>query len=176
MIKKFFCVFLCVVFCLSLVACGEKADDTPKSDGDIKEVHEEIPLTEEEKGILEAMGSDVNVIPDEEYIETISEMRYHTADYIGRVYQVEGIFASDDEGISVYRKLINGDETETLGISLRYLEKEIPDGAWIRITGIVAEDEADDESAAVLDVVAIEALAEYGQADLQWNGFYEHQH
>ena len=176
MIKRILYVFLCGVLCLSMAACGGNAKDESTSSGDPQVAYKEVRLTEEEKSILEAMGSDVNVITDEDYMKTVSEMIYHTAGFAGAVYQMEGVFTFDGENASVYRTLVNGEQTQVLGLPLNCLEKEIDNGAWVRVTGIVAEGETNGEPATVLDVVAIEALPVCGQATLQWDGSSVHQH
>lgn len=176
MFKRMICVFLCGLLCLPLAACGGNAETTSTSAGDRQVTYEEVPLTEEEKSILEAMGSDVNIIANEDYRTTVSELIYHTSSFVGTVYQLEGVFSLDGEEASVFRTLVNGEQTQILGLPLRYLEKEIDNGAWIRVTGIVAEGERNGETGTVLDVVAIETLPEYGQANLQWDGSSIHQH
>lgn len=169
MMKRVLSAVLSVVLILSLAACGEKAADGFKTE---QVDYDAVLLTEEEKGILEAMGSDVNVVSDESYVSTVSELIYHTADYVGSVYQLEGVISVDGENVSVYRTLVNGDETQQLGLPLRYMEKEIVDGAWVRVTGVIASG----ENGTVLDVVAIEAPEEYGQTEFQWDGSDVHQH
>lgn len=175
MMKRILSILLCAALCLSLAACGGNGDAPSSAAGDAA-VYDPVPLTEEEEGILEAMGSDVQGISDEDYIATVGELLYHTADYAGQVFQLEGVLFADGETASVYRTLENGDQTQTLGLPLRYLEKEIASGAWVRVTGIVAQGEVDGASATVLDVVAIEALSAYGQDTLPWDGASVHQH
>lgn len=174
--KKSILVILCLVLCLSICACNNV--DTPETTtGITPEVsYEIISLTPEEEGIIEAIGSDVNVVTDETYVKTIGELIYHSHEYSGTVYQLEGVFSVDGENLSIYRTLVNGDTKETLGLPLQYVEKEIEDGAWIRVTAIVSEIEVDGSYTTALDVVAIESLAAYGQAEIQWDGSEIHQH
>lgn len=167
--KKFLSAFLCIVLSILLTACGNKASEEFKTE---KVDYDAVTLTEEENGILNAMGADVNVITDDTYVSTVSELVYHTETYAGSVYQMEGVISIDGENVSVYRTLVHGDETMQLGLPLRYMEKDIVDGAWVRVTGVVAEG----DSGTVLDVVAIEAPTQYGQTEFEWDGEDIHQH
>lgn len=193
MIKKVFCLLFSIVMCLSFAACGgtnesnaEVAETTAVETAPVEAteasaefepaVYEEVSLTEDEAMILEAMGSDVNVVAEDAYVETVAELIYHTSEYVGTVYQVEGIFSIDGEDMSVYRILENGDEIQNLGLPVRYLEKDIVNNAWVRLTGVVASAEVNGENVTVLDIVAIEALPEYGQTHIQWDGSAVHQH
>lgn len=171
MIKKVFCAMICLALCLSMAACTEKKPDDPTGTSQTG-----IPLTQEERDILDAMGSDVQVIPDDAYIQTVAELMYHTSEYVGKVYQLEGRFSAGGEFGQIYRTLVSESKTMTLGLSLRYLNKDIADGSWIRVTAIVAQGEVDGKAATVLDVVAIEAPQKAGQAELPWDGADIHSH
>lgn len=182
MIKKVFCALTCLALCLSMAACVQ---DTPNPSGtgapstegtSAPSTNPVVPLTQEEQSILEAMGSDINVVSDDKYIETVAELMNHTSDYEGKVYQLEGCLSAHDEHAQVYRTLVNGSQTMTLGLPLRYLEKDIADGSWIRVTAIVAQGEVDGKSTTVLDVVAIEAPEKVGQVELPWDGGDIHSH
>ncbi len=171
MFKKVVCALICLALCMPIAACAEQQTEEPT-----KVVSEAVALTEEEQGILKAIGSDIHVVSDEDYIKTVAEMMYHTADYAGQVYQLEGILSVKEDNIQLCRTLVSEDETMTLGLPLRYLEKDIADGSWVRVTAIVAQDDSGEEPVTVLDVVAIESLAEAGQAELAWDGLEIHQH
>lgn len=173
MFKKVVCAVLCLALCMPIAACAEK---WTKASEPTNAAAETVALTDEEKGILEAIGSDIHVVSDEDYIKTVAEMMYHTADYAGQVYQLEGILSVKEDSIQLYRTLVSEDETMTLGLPMRYLEKDIADGSWVRVTAIAAQDDSGEEPIAVLDVVAIESLAEAGQAELAWDGSEIHQH
>ncbi len=171
MFKKVVCAVICLALCMPIAACAEKqTEETTKA------ASEAVALTEEEQGILEAIGSDIHVVSDEDYIKTVAEMMYHTAEYAGQVYQLEGILSVKEDSIQLCRTLVSEDETMTLGLPMRYLEKEIADGSWVRVTAIVAQDDSGEEPVAVLDVVAIESLTEAGQAEMAWDGSEIHQH
>lgn len=166
--KKLIAILLSLVLTLALTACG-----TAESVQTAQPVVATVPLTQEESGILEAMGEDVNVIANEDYIHTVAELLYHGDSFSGQVYQLEGSLRKSDEGVFVYRNLVHDGEKTELGLPLRNLEKDVPDGAWVQLTGIVAVDE---DGNTVLDVVAIVVPAEVGEVDMDWAGGELHQH
>lgn len=164
--KKIALLLCTALLLLSLAACGDTAAAP-------------IPLTEEETGILEAMGSDVNVVSDADYAAVLTELQAHPGDFSGQVYQFEGVFTTSTvNGVEtpfVYRTLVyNGEET-VCGLPLKYLEKELLDGAWTRVTGIVGTDDFGGETQTVMEVVAVETLEKAGQSQLEWDGV-GHQH
>lgn len=174
--KKCILFLLCVVLCVSMVACGGNDAPAAPAATEAQIVSEAVPLTDEEKEIIKLMGADVVPVSDEEYISVISEMTYHTADYVGKVYQVDGILTVEGENVTLSRNLVHGDETVVLGLPVRYLTKEIVSGSWVRLTAIVAEAEINGQAMTVLDTVAVEGLAEVGNANLEWDGNSTHQH
>ncbi len=177
MIKKILCAVMCAALCLAMAACTEDkpATDPTRNTAPLTQ-KETVPLTQEEKDILEAMGSDIHVVTDDTYINIMAELINHTAQYMGKVYQFEGRFSVNDKGARIYRTLVCGSETMSLGLPLRNLEKEIPDGAWIRVTAIVAQGEIDGQAATVLDAVAIEAPEKSGKVEIPWDGDDIHSH
>lgn len=175
--KKFICILMSVVCCLSVIACSRNESTEVSGTAQIEQiVYDSIPLTDDEQLIIDAMGADVQVVKDEDYINVVSEIIHHTHEYEGKVYQIEGIISVDGENALVYRTLVNGKETMIHGLPLRYLNKDIVNGSWVRVTGIVAETEIDESNNAALDIVAIEATAEYGQHQLEWDGSDVHKH
>lgn len=138
-----------------------------------------IPLTDDESEVLEAMGDDVNVITDDDYSGIVIELQAHPGNFSGQVYQLEGVYTTGSvNGMDtpfVYRTLIHDGEETTCGLPLKYLEKEIPDGAWIRVTAIIGTEDYGGETCTVMEVVAVEALAKAGQSQLEWDGV-GHQH
>ena len=134
---------------------------------------ETVPLTEEEIDLLNAIGNDLRVISEADYANEVTEMIHHTASYTGQVVQIEGVYSSNLNGDSipyVYRTLVaNGTET-TCGLPLVYLETEIPDKAWIRVSAIVGSGEVNGKSVTVLEVIAIESLSKSGQKTVEWTG------
>ncbi|MBQ6809192.1 MAG: hypothetical protein IJP09_00610 [Clostridia bacterium] len=137
-----------------------------------------IALTPEEANLLQAIGADLNVIEESEYAETLTEMIYHVGSYSGTVVQFEGIYDSNLNGNSityVYRILSNNGTETICGLPLSYMEKEIPDNSWVRVSGIINASEVNGTQATVLEVIAIETLAEKGAEKLDWTGS-THQH
>lgn len=171
-----------VLLLLAFAACNRETavedqdenDSQTSSEASVSQPTEAIPLTEEETGILEAMGEDVNVVTEAEYPTTVTEMNHHTAQYAGQVYQLEGVYTTTTiNGVDtpyVYRTLVNGEEKTVCGLPMKYLEKDLADGSWIRVTAIINSGDFDGETCTVAEVVAVETLAEAGQAELQWSG------
>lgn len=140
---------------------------------------EAIALTQEETGILQQMGDDVNVIAEADYPSAVTELQAHPDAFSGQVYQLEGVYTTATvNGVEtpfVYRTLVHDGEKTTCGLPLKYLEKELPDDAWIRVTAIINTGDFDGQSYTVMEVVAVESLAQAGQAELAWDGV-GHQH
>ena len=133
-----------------------------------------IPLTEDEVEILELMGEDVQVISEEEYPEMVTELQAHIGEFDGQVFQLEGTFTTTelngDETPFVYRTLVHDGEKTQCGLPIRYLQKELPEGSWIRISAIINSFEYGGESYTTLEAVEVETLAEPGSAELDWDG------
>lgn len=161
---KRFTAAVCACFLLAaLTGCGKEAVQT------------EVPLTDREQNILDQMGDDVHPVDDGAWGETVSELQAHCDEFTGEVYQLEGIFRASMtiNGVDtpyVYRTMVNGGEKTELGMPLKYLTKELADGAWVRVTAIINGSEYGDETLTTLEVVAIETLAEAGTAELTWSG------
>lgn len=159
--------------CIAMAACGGSGEPAGT---DAIAAFDPVPLTEEEATLIDMMGEDIIPVSDEEYISTVSEIIYHTDAFAGQVFQLEGVLNIDGETMTLYRNLVHGDQTQKLELPLRYLEKEVSSGAWVRITGIVSSAEVDGQTVSVLDIATIEGLAEVGQMDLEWDGGSTHQH
>lgn len=170
--KRIISILLCVALCAVLAACGGNTEQKTAESAQ-KYSFEAVPLTDEEKEIVALMGDDINVVSDADYISTVTEILYHGNSFTGMVYQLEGTLTVDGETVALSRNLVSDKETMVLGLPLRYMNKEIGSGAWVRVTGIVA---ANDDGQSVLDVVAIECLAQQGQANMSWDGGEVHQH
>ena len=173
--------FLCgVLAALCLVGCTARGNNGDTSAGGSKTAAgTAIPLTEEETDILEAMGEDVQTISDADYASTVFELQAHVGEFAGQVFQLEGVYSADglddSDAPFVYRTLVHDGSETKLGLPLRYLEKELTDGSWIRVTAIIGTEDYNGESRTVLEVVAVEAPAEAGQTQLDWDGV-GHQH
>lgn len=158
--KKFLITVLIILSLLTISACKE---NTPVST---------ISLSQEEIEIIEAIGEDLEIISEEDYPETVTEMIHHTNLYEGRVVQIEGVYSENinDATPYVYRILSHNKMETTCGLPLLYVEKDIPENAWVRVYAIVNKGKIDDKDATVLEVIAVETLAEGGQKTLEWNG------
>lgn len=163
--KKIALLLCTALLLLSLAACGDTAAAP-------------IPLTEEEAGILEAMGSDVNLITDADYANALTTLQAHPGTFSGQVYQFEGVYTTSTvNGVEtpfVYRTLVHDGAETICGLPLKYLEKELPDGAWARVTAIVGTDDFGGETQTVMEVVAVETLEKAGQSQLEWDGVGHH--
>lgn len=161
---KQFTAAVCACLLLTLAGCGESAAETTV-----------VPITDREQNILDQMGDDVHPVSDEIWGETVSELQAHCGEFTGEVYQLEGILRASMilNGVDtpyLYRTMVNGGEKTGLGMPLKYLTKEIPDGAWVRVTAIINGGDYGGETLTTLEVVAIETLAEAGAAELTWSG------
>ncbi|WP_322199590.1 hypothetical protein [Acutalibacter intestini] len=142
---------------------------------------EVIPLTSEEKDILSQMGEDIHVVSDEDFPQIVPEIIAHCADYTGQVYQMEGFYTVEnvngEESPYFYRTLVNNGEKTICELPMKYLEKELPLGAWVRVTAIINFSDLGGEEFATLEVVAVESLAMPKKTELPWNGpSHEHEH
>lgn len=161
---KRFTAAVCACLLLMLAGCGEPAAETTV-----------VPLTDREQNILDQMGDDVHPVADVVWGETVSELQAHCDEFTGEVYQLEGIFRASMtlNGVDtpyVYRTMVNGGEKTELGMPLKYLTKELEDGVWVRVTAIINGSEYGDKTLTTLEIVAIETLAEAGEAELTWSG------
>lgn len=167
---------VCVFLLLTLAACGGPAEKT--ADETAAEATF-VPLNDREQNILDQMGDDVQPVTDEIWGETVSELQAHCDEFTGEVYQLEGIFRASMSinGVDtpyVYRTMVNSGEKTELGMPLKYLTKELADGTWVRVTAIVNGSEYGGTTFTTLEVVAIETLAEAGEAELSWDGPSHH--
>ncbi len=168
--QKRFILFICAVLLLLCTSCSS---DTPTST-------KVVTLDSDEQLVLDAMGDDIKIVSEEDYPITVTELVAHTASYTGQVYQIEGIFTMahfNDGNPFVYRTLINGNTKTIAGLPLKFLTKEIDEGSWVRVTGIINEGTVDGTKLTVLEVVAIETVGERGNAELTWSGSsHNHEH
>lgn len=164
MIKKKFTFILCIVLSIFLIACGKRADK------------QKVPLDKDEKEMIELIGEDINTVTDDDYAQTVNELIYHTQEFSGQVYQLEGVYSVDADETYITRTLVDGEEKTVCSLPLKYVQKDLEPGAWIRVTGVINQGEIDGEEKTVLEVVAIEALGREGKTELPWDGNFEHQH
>lgn len=165
-------ILLSILFALliSMSACN----NVPMSDIENPDNSTEtVSLSAEELELIEAIGTDLEVVTDSNYADTVTEMIYHTDSYVGRVFQIEGVYSSNLNGDSVqyvYRILNNNGSETVCGLPLVYMEKEILDNSWIRVFGIVNKGDVNGSDGTVLDVIAVESLSKAGQKTLTWTG------
>lgn len=149
--------------------------DDPQED-DLTHV---IPLTDEEEELIGLFGEDLQIISEEDYPNTVSELQHHPGSFNGQVFQLEGTLKTTTvNGVEtpfVFRMLNNSGEITECGLPLKYLAKDIPDNSWIRVTAIINTEDYDGSVQTVLEVVAVEVPAEAGSAELDWTGS-EHSH
>lgn len=170
--KKFLVLLLCIALCASMIACGKNSDSDALKAFNENVVIDEVPLSDEEKELIELIGSDITVVSDEDYISAISELTHHPAEYAGYVFQIEGVLSYEGDQITLYRTLVHGEQTQILGMPVNYLVKDFEDNSWVRLTAIIS----DVDGVTALDVIAAEGLAEVGSAALAWDGNDTHQH
>ena len=177
MLKKFttlICILLALLMCAS--CSNDQSGDNPEQNNVQVDV---IPLTTEEAELLEAFGDDLQIVSEEDYPNTVTELQYHADDYSGQVFQIEGILKTTTiNGVEtpfVYRTLNNAGEKTECGLPLKYLEKEISDGSWVSVTAIINTEDYNGSTQTVMEVVAIEAPANTGNAELNWTGS-QHNH
>ncbi len=184
-LKKIVLLLFTALFLISCAACTPKSEANPNETPEVstpsetEEKLEAIPLSEEEQRILKEMGEDVQSVSEEDFGNTVTELVFHGEDFVGQVFQMEGLYTvtavNQVETPFVSRTMVNGQEKTVCGLPLKYLEKDLSDGAWIRVTGIINTADFEGETATVLEVVAVEALETPGQAELSWTG-PAHQH
>lgn len=163
MYKRIICLLFFCVIGVSLFSCGMNSKKA-------------VPLSKDEEELIEMVEDDMNIVTDDSYVDTVGELLYHTDQFSGQIYQLEGVYSVEEDQAYLSRTLINGEEKTICSIPLKYLQKDIEPNSWIRVTGIINQGEVDGENKTVLEVVAIEALAKQGKAELSWNGSFEHQH
>lgn len=132
----------------------------------------ELQLSQEDMDLLAAMEPDIVVIDDDSFPETVTELMYHVGSYTGKVYQLEGVYSAQLDGIEtpyLYRLLVNGDETTVAALPIVYFADEIAENSWVRVTAIIGEGEINGVQSTVLEVVAVENT-EPGNAELVWTG------
>ena len=176
--KKILALFLCVFLGLPLAACsGSNTQETPQGVPETQNVAEDsssvtdtqaavdnnennsqegladLDLTDEE--LLEALGDNIHVVSNDDYIQTVTDFKENSNNYIGQIYQLEGVFAKDGYNLYVMRE---ADESGSSRLPLKYVADEPEENTNIRVTGIVNLGEVDGETVTVLDVAVIETL------------------
>lgn len=149
--KSFLAIIFSVLLLLSCVSCQKKYGDT---------------LTSDEIEILKAVEDDIQVIHEAEFANTVTLLKAHAHDYEGQIFQLEGVYSTEyghGDFPCVYRTAIKEGRELVYSMLLTGFSKEIEEGNWIRVTGIL-DSKSDDHGHAnvVLDVLAIEILSQEG--------------
>lgn len=120
--------------------------------------------TDEE--LLEVLKDDIHVVADDEYAAMVKAFTEETDQYTGDIYQLEGLYTTENGFPYITRTAADGDSKTASGMPLKYVDGEPEEGAWIRITGIVNYGEVNGENRAVLETVVLEVMEEQGQAEV----------
>lgn len=181
-IKRIIASCSCAILVLACAGCGNEKDQTNETEKEAQNISIDnetvrsnydkpaIPLDEDEIELLSLVEADINYITDQNYAEVVPELAAHTGEFSGYLYQIEGLCLLDGDTPYVARTLVNGKKKTTSGLPLKYMEKTIEEGSWIRVTGVIQEGEIDGETVNVLEVIAIESLSAMGQSELTWSG------
>ena len=163
--KKIIALFLCVLLSFSLISCSSR-DPQEMPAGTSEETENQEPLlgpdaTDED--LLELLGDDVHVVTEDEYMETLKDIKENTGEYAGQIYQMEGFFIKDGDNPYLGASADGGKAEGSL--PLTYMTQEPAEGSRVRITGIVNQGEVDEETVAVLEVLVVENLEELKEAE-----------
>lgn len=153
--KTFILLCLSVFLLFSTTACGPSTT---------------VGLDDSESEVLALIGDDVQVVEESEWANIVPELAAHIGEFDGQVFQLEGVLRRDGDQPYVYRTLVNGDSKTECALPLRYLQKEIEEGAFVRVTGAVNAGELNGETVNYLEVIAIEVLSSGGASELPWSG------
>ena len=152
MLKKSFLIIVVLVLIVSsCVSCQKQYGET---------------LTAEEIELLKAVEDDIQVVHEPEYVSTLTVLQSHSHDYEGQIFQLEGVYSEKyghGETPCVYRSVMMEGDEWIYSMLITGFNKEISEGSWIRVTGILSN-KADDHghTNVVLDVLAIEVLSSEG--------------
>lgn len=170
MLRKMISCFVCACLFFSTAACSgsnlkKSAEgsaglqpDTVSAEGKEGSSQPE-PLLDADATdgeLLEALGDEVHVVTDEDYIKMVKEFQEHTEAYAGQIYQLEGAFATQNGAPCIARTVVDGNEKTTSSMPLKYLTQELEEGTWIRVTGIVNEGEIEGKSMPLLEAIVVE--------------------
>ena len=109
---------------------------------------------------------DIHVVADDDYAAMVKAFTEETNQYTGDIYQLEGLYTTENGFPYITRTVVDGDSKTASGMPLKYVDGEPEEGAWIRITGIVNYGEVNGENRAVLETVVLEVMEEQGQAEV----------
>lgn len=149
--KSFLAIVLLILTVFNCVSCQKEYGET---------------LTSREIELLKAVEKDIQVVYEPEFVSTVTTLQSHAHDYEGQIFQLEGVYSTKyghGDIPCVYRSVMNEGREYIYTMLITGFSKEIADGSWIRVTGIL-NSKADDHghSNVVLDVLAIEILSQEG--------------
>ncbi len=168
--KKFLLLFTILSLVLTICGCSEPnvTDDQTPTPTLVSEAldtltptstpKKTIELTEEEVALLQAMHEDIVKVSAENYLDVVADISSNTANYIGKVYQFEGVYSVLDVHGEKTPYIINTVNGEAIGLPLLYLSKEIEVDTPICVTAIIGVNEHDGHAHAALELVAIESI------------------
>lgn len=147
--------------------------DTPEDEADSKDsegrAEEMEPLlgpdaTDEE--LLEVLKDETTVVADTDYIAMLRSFQEETNDYVGKIYQIEGIYVVEDGTPYLSRTVVDGEKREPCRIPLKYVMEEPEEGAWIRVTGILNRGKVGTKVVPLLEVTVLQLPETPGQEEI----------
>lgn len=169
---------LCALISASLAACSQGAQNlsedssktqdasetnsTPQEDNgsgsnaDSGEAGNKEPVLEagaSDEELLEVLKDDIHVVSDAEFHDIATGILERTAEYTGKIYQLEGVLKMDGATLC----LAHDTEDDAPLLPLKYLKSNFKEGDTVRITGIANQD-TESDSTAVLEVIVAQAL------------------
>ena len=164
--KKLLALFLGAALGCGMLGCSTPGERPPserveEEDGqgvDSQETDKEKqkPLldadaTDEE--LLELVKDDTHVVKEEEFEQTVKDMKEHMEEFQGQLYQMEGYYIEKDE--AAYLADSPKEEKEENLLPLQYVLNAPEEGSKVRITGVAEESE---EGGMAFSVVVLEPL------------------
>lgn len=142
------CGLLALALTAGLCACG--------SGGDSGNTGAQVTLSAEDQELIAAFGDDLQVVEPGDFASTVSAL---SGENVGQVYQLVGYYrtGSSEEDGEAADYLCSAAKNPDVSIQLRYLTAELTEGDRYTVTVIVAQEEHEDHSHIVLDVVAVES-------------------
>lgn len=159
MLKRFISYFVCACISVSLAACnGQNLKKLAEGPPEASKPLLDADATDEE--LLEVLGDEVHVVADEDYIKMVKEFQEHTEEYAGKIYQLEGIYTTEDGNPCIAKADADGAQETSGAMPLKYLTEELEEGARIRVTGIVNEGEIEGKTVPLLEAIVVETPEE----------------
>lgn len=120
-------------------------------------------LNEWEQTAMETLGPKATEITDETFASTINGFLEDPSSCDGQIYILEGVYTVEDDVPYISRTMPDGSPCR---LPLKYLEKAVEEGAWIRLMGIFSFDTLRDETCCLIQTVTVEGLETPGQVQL----------